>query len=350
MPDPQQAPGNSMPRAYRMQRWIERRWYAGRPPLLLRPCAALYGLLMRLRRRAYQRGWLASLHPGVPTVVIGNLTVGGTGKTPLAIWLASELRARGYRPGLVLRGHGGRQRSPRLVQGEDDAAQVGDEAVLLAQRTGCPVAVGVRRAAAARLLVEAGCDLVLADDGLQHLALRRDLEIIVIDGERGFGNGALLPAGPLREPADRIAEAALLVMHGEDRRRVLPAGSQGLSMRLAPLALRNVATGAEAPLSLLRGARVHALAGTGHPQRFFALLRELGAQPLEHPRPDHHRPRAGELDFGDDLAIVMTEKDAVKWRPLVQGREHVYCLPVAVELAPADAAHLIERVLAAGRS
>lgn len=339
-----------MPGSYLMQRWIERRWHAARPPLLLRPCAALYGWLMRLRRLAYQRGWLASTHPGVPTVVIGNLTVGGTGKTPLAIWLANELRARGRRPGLVLRGYGGRQRSARLVRGDDDPALVGDEAILLAQHTDCPVAVGVRRPAAARLLVDAGCDLVIADDGLQHLALRRDLEIIVIDGERGFGNGALLPAGPLRESADRIAGEALLVMHGEDRRQVLSTDRQALSMRLAPLPLRNVATGAEAPLSRLRGVRVHALAGTGHPQRFFALLRELGAQLIEHPRPDHHRPRAGELDFGDGLAIVMTGKDAVKWHKLVQGSEDVFCLPVAATLPPADAAHLLERVLAMTRN
>jgi tetraacyldisaccharide 4'-kinase len=340
---------SSMPEWASLQRWVEEGWYDRPPRLALQPLAALYGLAVAARRLSFRSGIRRARHPGVPTVIIGNLTVGGTGKTPLVLWLATRLREQGRKPGIVLRGYGGRQRVPRLVRASDAARDVGDEALLLAQRAACPVATGVRRAQAARLLAAGGCDVILADDGLQHLAMQRDLSVLVIDGRRGFGNGAMLPAGPLREPPSRLRCADLVVLHGEDQHHVLPPGIAPLHMQLAPLALRELATDREVPLDSLRGATVHALAGTGHPARFFALLRALGASPIEHPRADHHHYVAGDLAYGDGHRIVMTEKDAVKCRPLAASRGDLYYLPVAAVLPEADAARLLGRVLALGR-
>jgi tetraacyldisaccharide 4'-kinase len=227
---------------------------------------------------------------------------------------------------------------------------VGDEALLLARRRICPVAVGARRAAAAQLLADAGCDLVIADDGLQHLALRRDLAIVVIDGLRGFGNGALLPAGPMREPAQRRYGADLVMMHGEDLQGVLTAGLPALAMQLAPRSLRQLDSDREYPLDVLRGATVHAVAGIGHPARFFALLRALGAQPIEHPRPDHQPLVRADLDLGGGHRIIVTEKDAVKCRGLAAGRDDVFYLQVAAILPEADATRLLDRVQDIGRN
>lgn len=336
-----------MPEAFALRRRVERAWYGASPNLLLRPVAGLYEICMRLRRAAYRTGLLPSRHAGVPTVVVGNLTVGGTGKTPLVQWLAGRLRTLGKRPGIVLRGYGGSARTPRLVQAGDDAAEVGDEALLLARRTGCAVAVGVRRADAAALLVDAGCNVLIADDGLQHLALRRDLEIILVDGVRGFGNGALLPAGPLREPP-RLRAGDCVVLHGEDRRGVLPDGLAPLRMHLAPLPLRQLPGHGEHAIDVLREGRVHAVAGIGHPQRFFAQLRAMGLDVVEHAFPDHHRFTPADLVF-DGSPVVMTEKDAVRCAGLAAGRRDLFYLPVTAVLPEADATRLIDRVLAIGR-
>lgn len=332
-----------MPEAAPLRRWLEARWYGASAPALLRPFAVVYGALMSLRRVAYAQGWLASTHPGVPVIVVGNLTVGGTGKTPLIAWLAMQLRQHGAQPGIVLRGHGGLSHGPLPVAADTDPALVGDEAVLLARATGCPVAIGRERAAAAGLLVGEGCNVVLADDGLQHLALRRDLAIVVVDGARGFGNGALLPAGPLREPRSRLRAADLVVMHGEDARGVA-RGIRHLSMQLEPLALRAVFGEATQPLQGLRGETVHAVAGIGHPQRFFAQLRALGARPLEHVFPDHHRYTPQDLAFGDGRRIVMTAKDAVKCAAFAS--DHMWSLEVAARLPGPDAAQLLDAALA----
>lgn len=338
-----------MPEADRASR-LERAWYGGRPHPLLQPLSWLYGAIIGLRRGLYSAGLLRSRHAGVPTVVVGNLTAGGTGKTPLVLWLAAEVRRHGRRPGIVLRGYRGSQRAAHRVMPEDGAGRVGDEAVLLARRAGCPVAVGARRAEAARLLVEQGCDLILSDDGLQHLAMARDFQVLVIDGGRGFGNGALLPAGPLREPAARLQQADVVVMHGPDRHGLLPAGRAAVCMQLVPGALVSLATGQVIPLQQLQGRTVHAVAGIGHPERFFATLRELGALPLEHPLPDHHPLNAADLSFGDGHWIVMTEKDAVKCSTLAAGRDDLYFLQVSAVLPDPDGARLVERVLSIRRT
>lgn len=337
-----------MPEEFALRRRVERAWFGARPKLLLRPLAGLYGLCMWIRSAAYRAGLLPSRHAGVPTIVVGNLTVGGTGKTPLVLWLAGRLRTLGRRPGIVLRGYGGSARTPRLVHAGDDAAEVGDEALLLARRTGCAVAIGARRVDAAALLVRAGCNVLIADDGLQHLALRRDLEIIMVDGSRGFGNGALLPAGPLREPP-RLRAADCVVLHGDDRHGVLPRDLAPLRMDLAPLPLRQLQGNGEAGPEALPAGRVHAVAGIGHPQRFFAQLRALGLDPVEHAFPDHHRFAAADLHFDDGRPVVMTEKDAVRCAGLAAGRCDLFYLPVAAVLPDADATRLIDRVLAIGR-
>jgi tetraacyldisaccharide 4'-kinase len=244
----------------------------------------------------------------VPVIVVGNLTVGGTGKTPLVIWLAEHLRGKGWRPGIVARGYGGRARHwPQQVRGDSDPAVVGDEAVLLAQRSGCPVCVAPDRpAAVAALLQHTDCNLVLSDDGLQHYALGRDIEIVVIDGQRRFGNGFLLPAGPLREPLSRLRRADLVVVNGEAR-----DGELAMRMRrpqVVPLRRPQAVDG----IDRFDGAQVHAVAGVGNPRRFFDLLRRHGLQPLEHAFPDHHVFTPGDIRFADGLPVLMTEKDAVK--------------------------------------
>lgn len=333
-------------------RWIERRWYAPAAPWYLLPFAALFAAVVALRARAYRIGLAASGHPGVPVVVVGNLTVGGTGKTPFTLWLARALRERGVRVGIATRGHGGSVEGPVQVDPQGPATRFGDEAVLLARRAGVPVCVGRRRLEAARWLAEQGCDLVLADDGLQHLALRRDLEIVVVDAARGFGNGRLLPAGPMREPAARLASVDAVVVQGE----ALPDGLRGpdlvLTMQLQADELVNLADGTRCALPAFAGRRVHAVAGIGNPPRFFALLRASGIELIEHAFADHHPFTAQDLAFEDDLPVLMTEKDAVKCGAFADAR--LWYLPVTARPEPAAAARLLERVLqllpAGGRS
>ncbi|MGC4027674.1 MAG: tetraacyldisaccharide 4'-kinase [Steroidobacteraceae bacterium] len=331
-----------MPEA-RLARWFERRWYAARAPWYLRPFAALFGGIVALRSAAYRSGLIASGHPGVPVVVVGNLTVGGTGKTPFTLWLAGALRARGVRVGIASRGYGGSTQGSERVDPAGSAARYGDESLLLARRSGVPVCVARRRLQAAQHLAAEGCELVLADDGLQHLALRRDFSIVVIDAARGFGNGRLLPAGPLREPPSRIAAADAVVVQGAEPPAAVRAHPLVVCMSLAPGPLRALRGGEEKPLAAFAGQRVHAVAGIGHPDRFFGLLRAAGIEPIAHAFPDHHPFVPQDLDFADTLPVLMTEKDAVKCLPFADGR--MWCLPVAAEPDPAGAARLLERVL-----
>jgi tetraacyldisaccharide 4'-kinase len=329
-----------MPDTRRLRRWLEGSWYGQRRSWLA-PLAMLFAAVTALRRLAYRSGWFASHHPGVPVVVVGNLTVGGTGKTPLVIWLAGQLVRRGLRVGVVLRGYGGSARGPLRVTSTSTPAEVGDEAVLIAARTGCAVAIARRRSEAAALLAAGGCDLILADDGLQHLALRRDLEIVVVDGARGFGNGALLPQGPLRETPARLRNV-VSVLNGADLTGIAARLPAAMSMSVEADELRALSDDAMLPLGSLHGARVHAVAATGNPQRFFALLRELGCQPVEHVFADHHAFRPADLDFAGHLPIVMTEKDAVKCRAFAT--ERMQYIRVSARLGDADAERLLQRV------
>lgn len=306
---------------------LESAWYGnGRAPWWAAPLAALYGGAVRLRGALYRSGWLRSVRLPAPVVVIGNLSVGGTGKTPLTIAVVASLRERGYRPGVVSRGYGGSQREPVLLGNAPDPRQVGDEPCLV-HASGVPVAVGRDRPAAARLLLDAGCDVVVADDGLQHYALARDVEICVIDGVRRFGNRRLLPAGPLREPLDRLQRVDLRVCNGGT------AEAGEYPMQLCGGDAVALDDGRSQRLAGFAGQRVHAVAAIGNPQRFFGSLRAAGIEVIEHAFADHHRFIPADLDFGDGLPLLMTDKDAVKCRHFA--RPSWWRVPVRADLPQA---------------
>jgi tetraacyldisaccharide 4'-kinase len=284
--------------------------------LALFPLSLLYCTVMRLRRMVY--GWLPVRRiPARAVIVVGNLSVGGTGKTPMVVWLCRLLASHGYRPGVISRGHGGRRDHARalLVTAESDPAHVGDEPVLIAARTGCPVVVDQRRPRGAKLLVtELGCDVVVADDGLQHYALARDMEIVMLDGARRFGNGLCLPAGPLRESAERLRDADFVVATGTPR-----AGEYGMEL-IATVAMKVRDPAQVRPLRDFAGKAVHAVAGIGHPPRFFDMLEQARLRVDRHPFPDHHPYKAADIRFPDSLPVLMTEKDAVKCRSIADDR------------------------------
>lgn len=284
-------------------------WY-GRSPVawLLLPFAGLFRVLVGTRRWAYRAGWLQVHRLSVPVIVVGNLTTGGTGKTPVTAWLVELCRGAGFRPGIVSRGYGGRPSpEPRLVSPEDDAADVGDEPLLLRRQTGVPVCVAVDRVAAGRRLVAEGVNLIIADDGLQHYRLHRDLEIAVLDGERRLGNGFLLPAGPLREPAGRLRSVDLILVNGGPAR----AGEFALQSRIS--GLRALDGSAQCSLGALRGQWVRTVAGIGNPARFHAQLAAAGLRVQAIPVPDHGRVDLAALSRESTVPVVMTEKDAVKY-------------------------------------
>jgi tetraacyldisaccharide 4'-kinase len=312
-------------------------WYGGAPaPWWSLPLSAIYAAASRLRRLSYVKQWRRSTTLSRPVIVIGNLSVGGAGKTPLVCWLAVRLTEQGFRPGVVTRGYGGSSRRAQLVQASDDSNGVGDEAIMLARRTGVPIAIGRDRPAAAQLLIDAGCDVIVSDDGLQHYALARDCEIIVVDGERRFGNGRLLPAGPLREMPGRLKEADAVVVNGGPAvigGHVSLAGA--LRVRLEAINAIALRYGTAKPLSEFAGRSVHAVAAIGNPPRFFKMLESLGIQVIAHALPDHARLRADDISFADDLPVLMTEKDAVKCTEIA-GPHHWY-VPVSVVFDDGDA-------------
>lgn len=299
-------------------------WRPQPPPPLLRPLAALYGAVADARAAA-QRD--AARRLPVPVIVVGNIAVGGTGKTPVTLALAALLRELGRRPGVIARGYGGRGPFPLPVDAGSDPAAAGDEPVLIARRGALPVAVAPDRHAAGLALVQAHpeVDVLLCDDGLQHYRLARDLELCVIDGARGHGNGWRLPAGPLREPPARAAACALQLVNGGE---AAPYGDRALRFDLVLDAAESLADGRREPLAAWRGRAVHAVAGIGHPARFFAALRAAGLQVEEHAFADHHAYRAADLAFGDDRPVLMTEKDAVKCRAFAEDRR--WAVPAAL--------------------
>lgn len=294
--------------------WFARLWArTGMLTLLLLPLAGLFAFVTGVRRLAYRRGWLASVAVGVPVVVVGNITAGGSGKTPLTIWLVEYLRARGLRPGVVSRGYGGSARGCLEVGPASEAAVVGDEPLLVQRKTGAPVVVGRDRVAAVRTLLarHPGIDVVVSDDGLQHYRLRRDLELAVVDAAAGLGNGWLLPAGPLRESARRLrtADAVLRVVRGEAGGRPLDVASWRVDTRPGR-AWRLLDPGESRALADLPGHDWLAVAGIGRPQGFFDMLARAGLRFSARAYPDHHAFRPGELPAG--RPVLMTEKDAVK--------------------------------------
>src|ERR1700722_1778143 len=335
---------SSAPKEVHMRGALTQLWYGNASgAALLAPLAALYGVVTHLRRRAYERGLLRRHGVGSPVVVVGNLTVGGTGKTPLVAWLARVLQTRGYRVGIVSRGYGSRARAPQLVTAGATWQEVGDEPLWLAQSTGCLTAVGADRVAAGRLLSDEGVNVVVSDDGLQHLRLLPDCRIVVVDGERLFGNGRLLPAGPLREPISELSKADAVVVSGAAPSAMrLDGGAALVEMQLVTSVALALAGGATRTLESFRGTRLHAVAGIGNPARFFRALRAFGIEVIEHAFADHHALVASDLEFGDDLPVLMTEKDAVKCRLFANAR--LWSVPVSVQLTDADAELLVARV------
>jgi tetraacyldisaccharide 4'-kinase len=324
-----------------VQSWLNDVWYnRAAPPRWLVPLSAIYGAASEMRRRAYANHLRPTTRLPCPVIVVGNLTVGGTGKTPLVSWLVEQLTSRGFKPGVVTRGYGGSFRSERLVVPADDPDLVGDESILLARRTRVPIAIGRNRPAAARLLLSAGCDVVVSDDGLQHYALARDCEIAVIDAERRFGNGRLLPAGPLRELPERLRGIAAVVLNGTDGANSgEPLGESAVRMRLEARSAVALAGGSAKALREFVGQSVHAVAAIGNPQRFFNMLGSHGIQVVAHPLPDHAQLRAADICFADDRPVLMTEKDAVKCGK-ISGAQHWY-VPVSAIFDNGDSDKLL---------
>jgi tetraacyldisaccharide 4'-kinase len=324
---------------------LENHWYRITPlHLILYPISLFFRLLAALRRALYRSRLLPSEQLDVPVVVIGNITAGGTGKTPLTLALAQQFIERGMRPLIVSRGHGGAAQQPQRVGADSDAQSVGDEPLLMARRNLCPVWVGKDRAAAAQAALRANpqCDVVLCDDGLQHYRLRRDAEIAVIDGARRFGNGLLLPAGPLREPVSRLQTVDAVVVNGGE------AAAGQYAMRLCGGVFHNLLDPSrQTSAAELGKLRCHAVAGIGHPQRYFRHLESLGLAFTPHPFPDHHPYRAADLAFADCDAILLTEKDAVKCAAFADERYWVLRVDARIDSALLD--HILRKIAPHGR-
>jgi tetraacyldisaccharide 4'-kinase len=322
-----------------VQSWLNSIWYdRPAPPWWMVPLSLTYGAVSGSRRFLYAHHVRKASRISCPVVVVGNVSVGGTGKTPLVCWLVAHLAERGYKPGIVTRGYGGSSRDVRRITAADDPNVVGDESILLARRTGAPVAIGRDRPAAAQLLAGGGCNVIVSDDGLQHYALARDCEVVVIDGDRRFGNGWLLPAGPLREAPGRLRAADAIVVNGG---RALRQGA--LSMRLEAKTAVALRGGAVQPLRAFAGTSIHAVAGIGNPERFFNMLRSRGIEVMGRPLADHARLTPEDIEFGDDKSVFMTEKDAVKCTEFA-GAQHWY-VPVSACFDGGEADTLLDIVL-----
>jgi len=285
---------------YKKRRWI----------YIFTPLELIYRGINFIRKSLYQKGLFKSSHPGIPVIVVGNITVGGTGKTPIVIEIVNYLKTKGWKPGIVSRGYGGnKQDYPYLVKSQYAAEECGDEPVLLFRNTAVNIAIDNKRSRAAELLKSHGCNIIVTDDGLQHLALSRDYQILIVDGQRGFGNKHLLPVGPLREPLSKITQCDLVLTNGEHNR--CPAHPASDCFSISATHLVEIKTAKEFPLSWLVDKEIHALAAIGNPRRFFSLLKELGAKPICHTFPDHHQYKMDDIP-NDKKSLVVTEKDAVK--------------------------------------
>ncbi len=318
--------------------WLQSCWYGrSRWSLLLLPLAWVFALLAAVRRFAYRKGIFKVVHTSIPVIVVGNISVGGTGKTPVVGWLAGQLKEKGYKPGIVSRGYGGHASAEaRLLTATSLAEEVGDEPVLLRRLTGCPVAVCADRAAAVALVTANGADVVISDDGLQHYRMHRDVEIVVVDGQRGFGNGFLLPAGPLREPVSRL-QSADVVLVNQSKGEV--AGS---CFYLEQQGAINLADSRERQLKEFSGQDVWGLAGIGNPQRFYRELREAGLVVHEVAVPDHGTVNIDELLLKNNRPVFMTAKDAVKYLP--NDHKELWYVPVKLQFEPDDAAAVFGKI------
>ncbi len=301
---------------------LEKLWYNKKNvfSLALLPLAGLFCLVVKIRQQAYKRQWINSKKFPIPIIVVGNITVGGTGKTPLVIWLAKYLKTQGFNPGIISRGYGGSTKSsPQAVYPDSDPQLVGDEPVLIARHSGCPVAVAPKRSLAVEyLLSEYNCNIIISDDGLQHYALKRDIEIAVVDAKRRYGNQRCLPAGPLREPLSRLKTVDCII-------------TKGIELQYEIQTLRRVTDDQIVkPITALANQKVHAIAALGNPSGFFQLLRQYGLKLDSHEFRDHHIYTENDILFDDELPVIMTEKDAVKCKQFAKP-QHWY-LPITAKL------------------
>ena len=319
---------------------IDSYWYSkNRISSILTPLSWLFCAIVYIRKLFFKLRLISSYRSELPIIVVGNITVGGTGKTPMVIWLAKQLIEAGYKPGIISRGYGGHASHwPQQVRPDSDPYVVGDEPLLIAQRTGCPMAVGPKRVDAAHALKEfTDCDVLISDDGMQHYRLRRDMEICIIDGKRRFGNGLCLPAGPLREKPGRLNSVDFIVTNSAE------AEEGENSMQLVGGIIKQFPGGSDVEsLTEWKGRRVHAVAGIGNPQRFFDALRSQGLDVIEHGYSDHYHYTQHELEFYDSLPVIMTEKDAVKYRRFAGPRHWYY--PVDAQLDDGFAAQILEKL------
>lgn len=317
-------------------------WYRrGLMAYVLWPLSLLYCAVAALRRMLYRLRNVFWPRPKAAVVVVGNISVGGTGKTPMVIWLAGHLKANGLRPGIVSRGYGGKAQTwPQAVDADSDPIQVGDEPVLIAARSACPVYVAPKRNLAVKALLGAhDCNVIISDDGMQHYAMQRDIEIAMVDSKRRFGNGFCLPAGPLREPVRRLRRSDFVVVNGLAKKGEHAMGLRGaIAMNLGDPSLTQ-------PLEGFRHQAVHAVAGIGNPSRFFDMLSVNGIQVREHPFADHHRFSAEDIAFDDELPILMTEKDAVKCKAFASAR--LWVVPVSAMVDKSFASRLTADIKAA---
>ncbi len=326
---------DKLQQGWRQAGWLNR---------LLWPLSVVYGLLMLVRRYCYRLGIFRRISLAVPVIVVGGVTVGGSGKTPVALSLVRHFQDRGFRPGVICKGYKGHSPFwPREVNDSTTAALVGDEAQLIYELTGAPVVAGPERVRNGVCLIDKfGCNILLSDDGFQHHALGRDLDILVLDGQVGYGNGWCLPAGPLREFRGQIKRADIVLVNGADEEsRVAEAGAYRMSMTLSEA--YNLSDGTRKPLSDFTDGAVHGVAGVGNPTRFFRQLEALGLEVIRHPFPDHHPFEESDLDFGDDGWILMTAKDAVKCRNMTI-RNKLWAIPAVTEIDPRVFDRIDERV------
>lgn len=319
---------------------IDAYWYSQNPVAwLLLPVAAFYCLIVFIRRVFYRTGIFKSFKLSVPVIIVGNITVGGTGKTPLLVALCELLKSQGYKPGVISRGYGGDFEGEHLVDDSDSADVIGDEPCLIHARTRCPLVVGRDRVAAAELLLsESDCDIILSDDGLQHYRLQRDVEIAIVDTNRQFGNGFCLPSGPLREPASRLNQVDIVVDHGSARDA--DAKEEYFFLKFSDAV--NLQTNETMSIESFKGVPVHAVAGIGHPKRFFDQLRRVGLEVIEHDYPDHHKYISSDLVFNDNYNVLLTEKDAVKCQDF--SVESLWYVPVSAELSKSFRQNLLSKL------
>lgn len=315
-----------------LQRVLENIWYRGASgTFLLKPLESIYRLLAYLNKRS---GLKQQVDHTVPVIVVGNISVGGTGKTPLVVYLAELLLKAGYKPGIITRGYGGNSSVwPVQVNSDSDPQVYGDEPVLMAQRSGVAVVAGPdRNADVATLLKQNDVNIVISDDGLQHYKLKRDIEIVVIDGERGLGNENCLPAGPLREPKSRLSSCDFVIINET-------VASAEYSMQLCAKQIHRLNSQFQQPLSEWQGREIHAVTGIGNPPRFFEMLESFGLTIKRHAFPDHHAFSRADIEFADENPVVMTEKDAVKCRSFA--RDYHWYIPVSASVSSAFGENLL---------